>query len=92
MGDDSANVPERPVEREFAENGYPLQVAFFQSAFFGNDADGDRKVESRSGLPNFGRSQIDRDAFLRKGKSRISNGGPNPFAAFLDRRIAESDD
>lgn len=55
MGDDSADVPKRPVQSEFAKNDYSREGAFFQSALFGNDSQGDGEVESRSGLSDFGR-------------------------------------
>jgi hypothetical protein len=92
VGYDSADVPKRSVQGEFAKDDRSREGAFFQSALFGHDSEGDGEVESRSGLSDFRGSQIDRDAFLRKGESRIPDGGPNPLAAFLYCGVAQADD
>lgn len=90
--DDSSDLPQASVERKLAQNGDAFEFASGQSALFGDDSQGDGEIERRSRFSYFGGSEVHRDPFLGKGKSRVADGRTNPLAALLYCRVPESDD
>ena len=92
MRDDAADAPYGSVERELAQYGDVRKILFPEPAFFGDDAERDGEIESRSRLPDFGRSEIDGNPFRGERISRIANGGADAFAAFLYGRVAQAYD
>ena len=92
MRDDSSDLPQASVERELAQNGDAFEFASGQSALFGDDSQGDGEIERRSRFSYFGGSEVYRDPFLGKGKSRVADRRTNALAALLYCRVPESDD
>ena len=66
MRHDSSYPAEVSVESEFAQDGDSFEIAVGEAAFFRKDADGDGEIESRSGLSDFRRREVDRYPLLRE--------------------------
>lgn len=92
VGDDSSDLPQTPVEGEFAQDGKAFQFAFSEAAFFGDDSQSDGEIERRSRFPDFGGSEVHRDPLLGKGKSRIADRRTNAFPALLHGGVSKSHD
>jgi hypothetical protein len=57
----------------------------------GEDAQGDREIERRAGLPHISGRQVDGDAVRRKLEPRIPDRALDPIAALADARVGQPD-
>ena len=79
------------VQRQFAENQAGIELAPFDEAGGGQNADGDRKVERGAAFSDVRRGEVYRDAVGRKLEARISDRASYTIPAFTDTGIREAD-
>ena len=87
----AAHGVQRTIQRQFAQHQCLRQVHAFQLPRRHQDADGNRQIERGALLSLVGGRKVHRQARNRHGKSAVDDGGAHAVAAFLDRRVRQSD-
>ncbi len=83
---------DRAIERELADKTETVERVALDF-FRGRDhAERDRQIEARAFLFDIGRREIDRGPPARPKIAAVADRGRDPIAAFLHRRIRQSDD
>ncbi len=88
---DAAHGFERPVERQFARQHRPVERLGRNLLRGGEDAHGDRQVETRPLLAQIGRSEVDHDLAARHLATGILEGRADALLALLDGVVRQSD-
>ena len=83
-GEDAADAPQPPVERELADRGGALERAARELLRRREQRERDRQVEAGALLAQLGRREVDRDAARRE----VQLGGGDPAANALARLLA----
>ena len=87
----AANRVDRAVQRQFADDHGVVNRLAGQWAGRGEQAQRDRQVERRPGLPHVGRREVDGDAMVGEVEAGVANRGSDAVPALAHGRIGQPD-
>ncbi len=88
----SSDLGDRAVERQFAENGEALDRIGGNGADRGHDANADGQIVMAAFLRQIGGREIDGDALRRQSQARGVERRAHPLARFGDGFVAEANE
>ena len=90
--EDAGHRADRSVEPQLAEHADLVEHSVRELARGGDETEADRELESRAGLANPARREVDRDPLLRELEVRRQQCGADALARLADRGVRQPDD